>query len=930
MSFHTVRARTAVPSSSATVAVPNSFARFAGVSATLRALSLRGLRGWIMPLLVLVLVWVLFTMGMTYLSLSLDERTLTRMTSLNLPKEVTRGLEECIPAVSAATASRSCMRQPLCLAAALATGDGASGRGSTLGRPVTDSTCSLLPPAERHKVTLLWMTTAATFSIRNQWSLESLLRQHPCADVRIVAPLLPEDFFQTFADLGYSVRIVPLDLTTLAPYTPAAGEPGYRWVQSMEQHKKKEFFAVHVADILRMLILYKEGGTYMDFDHIVLRPMMHLQNAIGSEICRPSNPDCVTGMQLARFNVTRELTTTMDTSSLPASLLARSRFDENVDYTPCNGVLINWRPDHAVYRILLSLADQEYDPDCWGCLGPRLLGRVLQRGLMDEDLLAKLAGSFHLLQSGLLYPFDYGTVSAELKSFNDDTALFMCAFKSIGIHFFGKMSTNIKMRDGSTIQRVVAESTLFNGNLGRLDWDRPTSLEASIMPYQSSKIYEQWIVRKPLENFCGIGVKSKRSEEGKQASMNIFKSVPKLLSARAKVDFDTLPSKLHEFSRMARQKQMVLLCHKNWLGIREMTIKIGTALGLPILLIGDGDLKGESMHWRMGELLQSYHVRVLVVNGVPPGTLELAKRLHENKIVRVAIVYHSGVGFHNLAIQEAGLVGLMAVSALQGHIALAFLEHDQAASLRHLGIPACAIPSTFVVPQHTEELPPVLGSELLRIGVLGSSFLPSVKNFFTQMSAACMFPGAEIHLNTLPDQSAFKDWYLNFCTSRIVVHGKTESSTFTHLLGKMHLNLYVSNTEAVPNVVVNSLSAGVPVITSDTSPWFDGSPELKDLLVEPRIDDPHAIYRRAVRVLAFAQTKRPHFERLVKEMLAMSHKRAMASWNCFLRGLKMETGIMCPVEHALACEPLGREHYDPLVLLKADGLNSAGVTWLHS
>ena len=65
-----------------------------------------------------------------------------------------------------------------------------------------DTSCSLIPARARHKVTLIWMTDASTFGIRNQWSLESLLRHHPCADVRIVAPLLPEDFFQTFADLG--------------------------------------------------------------------------------------------------------------------------------------------------------------------------------------------------------------------------------------------------------------------------------------------------------------------------------------------------------------------------------------------------------------------------------------------------------------------------------------------------------------------------------------------------------------------------------------------------------------------------------------------------------------------------------------------------------------------------------------------------------
>ena len=120
-----------------------------------------------------------------------------------------------------------------------------------------------------------------------------------------------------------------------------------------------------------------------------------------------------------------------------------------------------------------------------------------------------------------------------------------------------------------------------------------------------------------------------------------------------------------------------------------------------------------------------------------------------------------------------------------------------------------------------------------------------------------------------------------------------DSVTFARWLGKMHVNMYVSWTDAVPNVVVDSLAAGVPVIVSDTSPWFDGSPELKDLLVEPRSDDPGAIYRRVVRTLAFARDHRPTFTRLVKDMLERSRARAVASWDCFLNGLAAGGGIMC-------------------------------------
>jgi len=44
---------------------------------------------------------------------------------------------------------------------------------------------------------------------------------------------------------------------------------------------------------------------------------------------------------------------------------------------------------------------------CWGCLAPRLVGKVL---LADDKLFGALQGSFRVLQAGLLY--EHGAVCA--------------------------------------------------------------------------------------------------------------------------------------------------------------------------------------------------------------------------------------------------------------------------------------------------------------------------------------------------------------------------------------------------------------------------------------------------------------------------------------------------------------------------------------
>jgi hypothetical protein len=45
-----------------------------------------------------------------------------------------------------------------------------------------------------------------------------------------------------------------------------------------------------------------------------------------------------------------------------------------------------------------------------------------------------------VLQAGLLYPFSYEDVGDHLRAFVPGTARFVRAFRSIGMHFYGKSS----------------------------------------------------------------------------------------------------------------------------------------------------------------------------------------------------------------------------------------------------------------------------------------------------------------------------------------------------------------------------------------------------------------------------------------------------------------------------------------------------------
>tara|TARA_Y100000817_G_scaffold212879_1_gene167274 strand:+ start:973 stop:3195 length:2223 start_codon:yes stop_codon:yes gene_type:complete len=709
---------------------------------------------------------------------------------------------------------------------------------------------------------MMWMTPTRTFGIRNQYSLESLLRHSPCVHVNVVAPYLPVGFFKVFTDLGYNVTVTRLNMATLEPYAPDVGTPGHAWVSNLADWKSWKHFPVHLSDIVRMLVLHARGGSYMDFDHIVLRDMFHVKNGVGSEICHDDNPDCLTARQLQRLTIVHQ-------QSLPnaRSGNARTAFVDKegglqVRYTPCNGVLINWDAGHPVLAMLLRTADNDYDPACWGCLGPRLWGKLLKSftsflRTWDSSV------SFTLLQPAILYPWSYERAVEHMQGQVRASDELVNRFGSLGVHFYGSTTAGTQMGVGSSMHRHVSSNALFGGTL-------VTCGDAS--------------------NCCTAAAAGRHL---------LSRVAPEQYRGRAKpfTSFTTYPSDEVLFAKWSLEKRAVLMCHVDWLGIREATMKIARAIEVPVVMVRS--VEPHRVQQKIKHLMLDYGLTALLIQGVPPGSYELARYLWAHGVARASVVYHSGVSVHNIAVEESGLIGEAFSGAQSRYFEIAFIENDQAAWAMQLGVPSCALTTTFV-PQsysHTRVEPAPL-----RIGLLGTGTRLAVKNFFTQLAAACMVPGAEIHVNFLPP-GPWATWHPNFCVGNIITRGVMKSDEFSAALATMHVNLYVSWTDAVPNVVADSLAARVPVIIADTTPWFDTSPLLSHLLVEPRSDDPLAIYRRTLRVIAFVRDYADLFLNAVDKMLRASHEAAVSSWLCYARGL-VKGELWCASGVQRECNPV--------------------------
>ncbi len=121
------------------------------------------------------------------------------------------------------------------------------------------------------------------------------------------------------------------------------------------------------------------------------------------------------------------------------------------------------------------------------------------------------------------------------------------------------------------------------------------------------------------------------------------------------------------------------------------------------------------------------------------------------------------------------------------------------------------------------------------------------KNPFVQMLATLGEENWTLHTN-IP-RVTFKDLDFNQL-GRMESYEHLPRAQFLALLASLDLNLYVTNTECSPMVVLESCALGVPCIVGPAGDIFSGiSPELADYLVEPRVDNAYAIYLRMKRVL---------------------------------------------------------------------------------
>ena len=268
-------------------------------------------------------------------------------------------------------------------------------------RPATSHACRPAPPywtdtsgnrrdgatsraSQRPSFVLLWSTNASSFHTPARRCIESIFRHHPNASVRVFSNELPLDFFQSFQHYEGAISVERFSIASLLQSTPAE-----KWLAKLETWRRGAYFYSHVTDILRLVLLYREGGVYLDTDIVLTRPL----RLASSDALAPRRAGAATSRLTIPRSPRRRANrgrpfelhaprAAGDASRPPfTNALGIESFVSGDPQRPIlNGAIMIFEEPGSRYlwNCMHEFADT-YNPALWGWNGPELLTRVHAR-----------------------------------------------------------------------------------------------------------------------------------------------------------------------------------------------------------------------------------------------------------------------------------------------------------------------------------------------------------------------------------------------------------------------------------------------------------------------------------------------------------------------------------------------------------------------
>ncbi|CAH1418626.1 unnamed protein product [Lactuca virosa] len=267
---------------------------------------------------------------------------------------------------------------------------------------------------------MTWISPSLrVFGDREVLAVDALLKSNPKSCLMILSNTMDSVYgigiLKPFTDRGFRVQAITPDLEFLFKNTPAQS-----WLDHIKNGKTETGtipLAQNLSNLIRLAILYKYGGVYVDTDFVILKDFSSLRNSIGAQ-------STATSGNWTRLN---------------------------------NAVLIFDKNHPLLYKFMEEFA-LTFNGNKWGYNGPYLVSRVVQREATTLEL------NFTVLPPKAFYPVDwtriggYFTPPVNRKHLRwIEAKLGQLCSSSYGVHLWNKQSRGLRIEDGSIIARLILD-----------------------------------------------------------------------------------------------------------------------------------------------------------------------------------------------------------------------------------------------------------------------------------------------------------------------------------------------------------------------------------------------------------------------------------------------------------------------------------------
>ena len=226
--------------------------------------------------------------------------------------------------------------------------------------------------------------------------LESVAKNHPTNQVYLLltSPIFQDKNFQVVKKKYGNLQAKYLRIPSLIYGSPISD---LSWIEIIEGSK---YSVSHLSDLIRYLILYNFGGTYLDLDALVIKALPNLTNFLGRE-------------------------------SLQYEYLAA-------------GVL-RFQRDHPILVRFLQYLKYNFNGQDWSANGPKLVTKVMQELCHTPELSQMTSDKclgIHVFDPHAFYPVPW-------RNWQDlyQTELHHELYDSYSVHLWGRHSSQIKLED---------------------------------------------------------------------------------------------------------------------------------------------------------------------------------------------------------------------------------------------------------------------------------------------------------------------------------------------------------------------------------------------------------------------------------------------------------------------------------------------------